>query len=50
MVNSLDGPLSQIYYSVNFKKSQVLLIESNVSQKGSWKRDREDMSGNQYGA
>lgn len=36
MINSLDGSLSQIYYSVHFKWPQVLFVQSNVSQKGSW--------------
>lgn len=40
VINNLDGPLSQIYYSVHFKRSQVLLVQSNVSQKGSWNRQK----------
>lgn len=34
-INNLDGSRCQIYYSVHFKESQVFLIQSNVSQKGS---------------
>lgn len=41
VINNLDGSLSQIYYSVHFKWSQVLLIQSDVSQKGNWNRQTE---------
>lgn len=41
VINSVDGPLSQIYYSVHFKWSHILLVQSNVSQKGNWNRQTE---------
>lgn len=41
VINNVDGSLSQIYYSVHFKRSQVLLIQSDVSQKGNWNRQTE---------
>lgn len=41
MINDLDGSLSQIYDSVHLKRFQVLFIQSNVSQKGSWNRQTE---------
>lgn len=35
VIHNLNSFLGQIYYSVHFKHPQVLLIQSNVSQKGS---------------
>lgn len=51
VINNLDRSLSQIYYSVHFKHLQVLFIQGNVSQKGSWNiRDGECQRAQQYGA
>lgn len=41
VIKKLDRSLSQIDYSVHFKRSQVLLVQSDVSKKGSWNRQTE---------
>lgn len=41
VIYGLNGSLSQIDDSVHLKRFQVLFIQSNVSQKGSWNRQAE---------
>lgn len=44
VINYLHRSLSQIYNSVHFKHPQVLFIQGNVTQKGSWNTQTEMVS------